>query len=433
MGAIKARSTYKDAKILSRTIHPQGAPMKISTSYAAATGTMAWLIVILGLTACSDSNENCTSAKDATVCAKCGDAGAKDGANTLALDGGVQPLASKTLVGKLLYFDPNLSDPPGQSCASCHSPEGGFADPDRDVPVSRGVKSWLVGNRNSPSAAYASFSPEFHYDEQEKLYVGGQFWDGRAKNLIEQAKGPFLNPLEMNNKKEADVVEKVKNSEYAVLFLQVFGQDAFTDTAKAYHAIAEAIAAFESSNEVNRFSSKYDYYLKKGASVFTDAEKRGLDLFNNKGKCAECHPSEKSKDGKSPLFTDFTYDNLGTPRNSQNPFYKLAKEFNPDGENFVDLGLGGFLKKAEENGKMKVPTLRNIELTAPYMHNGVFTTLKEVVDFYNTRDVDQKWGPPEVNANVNKEELGNLGLSAQEVEDLVAFLKTLTDGYVYNE
>jgi cytochrome c peroxidase len=332
-------------------------------------------------------------------------------------------------LGKKLYFDENLSSPTGQSCASCHDPAAGFADPDQDKPCSEGANKGLFGNRNSPSAAYAAFSPDFHFDAAEGLYVGGQFWDGRAKDLAEQAKGPFLNPLEMAMKDEAAVVAQVKQAEYAGLFKQVFGDDALDDVMKAYDKIAEAIAAFEKSDEVNPFSSKYDLYLA-GEVQLTDQERRGLKLFEDeaKGNCAACHISQPTSDQPKPLFTDFTYDNLGTPKNKNNPFYTLGPEHNPDGASWVDLGLGGELKEAAENGKHKVPTLRNIASTAPYLHNGVFKTLKEVVDFYNKRDVGT-FDPPEVAENVNTDELGDLGLTDAEVADIVAFLETLTDGY----
>jgi len=148
----------------------------------------------------------------------------------------------------------------------------------------------------------------------------------------------------------------------------------------------------------------------------------------NKGLCAECHPSGPGPNQEPPLFTDFTYDNLGVPKNPENPYYYLPKSLNPDGEQFVDLGLGSIVEKLEENGKFRVPTLRNVAVTAPYMHNGVFKTLRQVVVFYNTRDVGP-WPAPEVPQNVNREELGDLGLAEQEVDAIVAFLRTLTDGY----
>ncbi|MDF1534556.1 MAG: cytochrome-c peroxidase [Methanosarcinaceae archaeon] len=354
-------------------------------------------------------------------------------------------LTDKEELGKLIYFDEDLSVPKGQSCASCHHPDFGFANPDQSRAVSQGAVSVRFGNRNSPTAAYAAYSPDFHTDEG--MYVGGQFWDGRAVDLVEQAKGPFLNPLEMNNPSKSAVIKKIINSDYADLFETVYGVGALDDVETAYNQTAEAIAAFEMTSEVNRFNSKYDKYLA-GEVKLTKQEKKGLILFNDpdKGNCAACHPSTAGPYSENPLFTDFTYDNLGVPSNlgiigdskdlmDYYPFYypPIATKFNPDGLDFVDWGLGAIVliddeMDPDEIGKMKVPTLRNTAITPPYMHNGAFMTLKEVVHFYNTRDVEV-WPAPEVNMNVNVNELGNLGLTNDEERDIVAFLGTLTDSY----
>lgn len=307
-----------------------------------------------------------------------------------------------------------------------------------------------AGNRNTPTAMYMAFSPAFHYDEEEGLYVGGQFLDGRATSLEDQAKGPFLNPLEMANAGRQQVVDKVRRAAYAKLFRRVYGQDVFADTDRAYDAIADAIAAFERTRVLNRFSSKYDAWLA-GKAKLSARELRGLELYEraDKGNCAACHPNRPAADGTPPLFTDFTYDNLGVPRNPHNPFYRLPRELNPDGWKWVDKGLGArtdlTTDPKAEAGKFKVPTLRNIAVTGPYMHNGYFRTLRGVVDFYNSRDVKPAcknpwadeaealkkgcWPAAEVAENVNADELGNLGLTAQEVDDIVAFLQTLTDGW----
>ncbi len=348
------------------------------------------------------------------------------------LNGQVQELTKKQQLGKILFHDKNLSTPPGQACVDCHMPETAFVNPDQELPVSRGVHPDRFGNRNDLTAAYAGFSPDFHYDAEEGLYVGGQFWDGRAATLAEQAKGPFLNPLEMANPDEPSVVEKIRNADYAALFREVYGPDALDDAAEAYNKAADAIAEYENSPELNQFNSKYDLYLK-GEVTLTEQEMRGLALFEDvdKGNCAACHPSQPGPDGSPPLFTDYTYDNLGVPQNPENPFYYLPADLNPDGPDFVDLGLGKTVNKPEENGKFKVPTLRNIAKTAPYMHNGIFKTLRQVVSFYSTRDISP-WPPPEVPENVNTEELGSLGLTELEIDDIVAFLKTLTDGYEMN-
>lgn len=352
----------------------------------------------------------------------------------------------KERLGRVLFHDPRLSEPAGQSCASCHDANFAATDPDQWTPTSQGVNPKLFGNRNTPTAMYMAFSPAFHFDADEGLYVGGQFLDGRAATLEDQAKGPFLNPLEMANTSKQQVVDKVMAADYAPLFRQVYGPTAFSDADSAYDKIADAIAAFERTRVFNKFTSKYDAYLA-GKAKLSGQEMRGLELFEreDKGNCAACHASRPSEDGTPPLFTDFTFDNLGVPKNPHNQFYKMSKQHNPDGRKFVDKGLGGFVNSPVEDGKFKVPTLRNIALTAPYMHNGYFMSLKGVVDFYNTRDTkpvcpqefmaDDKatakgcWPAAEVADNVNTDELGNLKLSGQEVDDLVAFMHTLTDGW----
>jgi len=333
----------------------------------------------------------------------------------------------KQWLGKQLFFDPNLSQPPGQACMDCHTPMAGWADPNQNSPTSEGNIPGLFGNRNSPSAAYASFSPDFHYDAATASYIGGQFWDGRAKNVADQAKGPILNPLEMNTANKQSVLDAVKAGPYADLFKKVWGANAFENTETAYNNLAASIAEYEKTSEVNSFSSKYDDVLR-GAATLTDQEKRGLDLFNGKAMCNKCHPSTADVTSGKVLFTDFGYDNAGVPKNPENKFYTLEAKYNPAGKDFVDLGLGGQLKKPSENGKFKAPSLRNIALTAPYMHNGYFTTLKDVVRFYNTRDVaSANWPAPEVAENVNRQEMGDLKLTDSEIEDMVAFMNTLTD------
>jgi len=324
-------------------------------------------------------------------------------------------------LGKMLYMDTSLSEPAGQSCMSCHSPMAGFADPDSDLPVSRGAISDRFGNRNSPTAAYAAYSPAFGFVGGR--YVGGQFWDGRAADLVAQAQGPFLNPLEMNNPSAAAVVVKVQRSHYASMFTRVFGRNAFKDKQAAYVNIARAIAAYESSTMMNRFGSKYDAYLA-GSTTLTAQEAQGLGLFTGKAGCSACHPAA----GSRAVLTDFTYHNLGLPKNWDNPFLYLPLSLNPAGPDFIDLGLGPVVKSDAQNGKFKVPTLRNVAATPPYGHNGYFQTLEAVVAYYNTRDVAGAGRPaPEVAANLDTS-VGDLGLTAAEVDAIVAFLHTLTDG-----
>jgi cytochrome c peroxidase len=392
-------------------------------------------------------------------------------------------------LGKSIFFDNNLSINLNQSCASCHDPEWGWTGPDPVINAGGAVYEGSIpgrfGDRKPPSSAYATPSPILHNDNG--TFTGGNFWDGRATGEVlgnpaaDQAQGPFLNPVEQALPDSACVVYRVCNAlvpnDYPVSFEQVWGDEACdinwpldVDTAcadaagsvnlddaeraksyQAYDQIALSIAAYEDSPEVNAFSSKYDQTFTGKVKLSTQ-ERRGFALFRGKGQCHRCHISN----GKQALFTDYTFDNLGIPKNPENPVY----EVNPD---FVDLGLGGFLDTsveyadlaAENFGKHKVPTLRNVGLrpdesaVKAYGHNGYFKSLEGIVHFYNTRDVKPScesmgidnatesvaldndcWPAPEVADNVNTDELGDLGLTAEEEAAIVAFLKTLSDGYV---
>jgi len=338
-------------------------------------------------------------------------------------------LTQKEELGKLLFFEKSLSTPEGQDCSDCHKPERAFADPDSGIPVSKGIVEGRYGNRNDMPVAYASFIPPLHKDTVEDIWVGGFFWDGRANSLEEQAMGPPLNPLEMATHDTVSIQTKLQALEYANHFFSIYGEGALDDPGMAFRYMADAIAAYERSWEFNRFDSKYDHFLR-GEAELTEQEIRGMGLYvsEEKGNCAACHPSTPSADGTPPLFTDFTYDNLGVPKNPENPYYSVSPDLNPDGFDYIDLGLALTVNDPAENGKFRVPTLRNVAITSPYMHNGIFKSLFEVVAFYNTRDVGP-WPPPEVSDNVNYEELGDLKLSNQEIEDIVAFLETLTDGW----
>lgn len=379
---------------------------------------------------------------------------------------------SEADLGGLLYSDPNLSLNRNQSCATCHSlapitngvpgapwPAPAFVDPENirsNQPVSRGSISGQFGALNAPSAGYAAFSPSFHWDPEGGTYVGGQFWNGRAATLQAQAALPLLNPAEMAMPSRWAVVTRIKeNTVYRQLFGTVFGLNLddvptfelapASNTAPAsvsavYDAAAQAIAQFERTRSFNQFTAKFDFWLA-GMTLLTSNELHGLDLFKNKAGCAACHPADATMDAAGkvipPLFTDFTYDNIGLPRN-----------WNIPGAPMPDPGLGGRADIATaaagdpELGKHKVMSLRNIAITPPYGHNGVFATLEQIVHFYNTRDVLGEvnantnagfavtgWPAPEVPQNVNQDELGDLSLTAQEEADLVAFLKTLTDNY----
>jgi cytochrome c peroxidase len=367
------------------------------------------------------------------------------------------PLTTEEQLGKLIFFDEDLSLNGNQSCASCHAPEVGWTGPDSEVNahgvVYEGSIPGAFGDRKPPSSAYATQSPIFYMDKKG-LFIGGNFWDGRATGeklgnpAADQAQGPFLNPAEQALAFSSDVVTKVCAASYGDLFRQVWGAE-ICDSANvyaAYDAIGLSIAAYEASPEVNAFTSKYDYTFL-GKTKLSKEEQRGFALFQGKGKCKLCHIS-----GKNALFTDFTFDNLGIPMNPENPVYA-------DNPTFIDPGLGGFLATkpdyeafAEANmGMHKVPTLRNVDLrpsddfVKAYGHNGYFKSLWSIVHFYNTRDVlptcpgdyteaqalaENCWPAPEVAENVNTAELGDLGLTYAEEQALVAFLKALNDGYV---
>lgn len=393
----------------------------------------------------------------------------------LLIVGGVSAqsgLTPKEELGKALFFDTNLSSPAGQSCATCHDPKVGWVGPDSMInahgAVYPGAISTRSGDRKPPTAAYGGESPVLDFDEEEGLWVGGMFWDGRATGwtlddpLAEQAQGPFLNPVEQNMPGMKQVCLAVRKSDYAHLYEEVWGEpvDCVKGLPDTYDNIALSISAYERSDEVNPFSSKFDLFWDEAGAAdldvtainmdnYTDYKGLGLDdvevlglaLFNDEGKgmCSLCHlltPGENDR----PVFTDFTYDNLGIPKNLENP-YTIE---HPD---WADPGLGGFLKSIDEDyetewGKHKVPTLRNVDLR-PYPefvkafgHNGYFKSLEEITHFYNTRDVEgagwsgMPWPAPEYADTVNTDELGNLGLTAEEEAAIVAFMKTLSDGYV---
>ncbi len=333
-------------------------------------------------------------------------------------------LNEKELLGKKLFFDDNLSEPVGQSCATCHTPEKGFADVYSRI-TSEGAVKGRFSNRNSMTCAYSSYVPPLHYNEEDETWVGGLFWDGRVNTLEEQAAQPFVNPLEMGNQDNKMITEKVRRADYYPELVKIYGASTSVDSLFSY--ITDAIAAYERSDEMNPFSSKYDAW-QAGECELTDQEQLGLDLFREKGLCAECHILEPDERAGKVLFTDHTYDNLGIPSNPDNPFFTVSAPYNLCGRDTMDMGLGSFLKDSAEFGKFRVPTLRNVALTAPYGHNGYFNTLEEIVHFYNVRDVAD-YPEPEYAATVNKDELGHLGLTPDEEAAIVAFMLTLTDGF----
>jgi len=326
-------------------------------------------------------------------------------------------------LGKEIFFDTNLSNPIGQSCASCHLPETGFAHPNSNTPTSEGAVVGLFGNRNAPTVSYSRFIPTFQNSGRGAR--GGLFVDGRTSSLEEQAKAPFLNPLEMNNESEDAVISRITEASYADLFRSVFGFNSLSNPQRAFNQVAIAIAAFERSNEVNPFTARFDAIMRNRESP-TNAEIRGFQLFTGAAGCVSCH-GFNNQQGRE-VFSDFSYHNIGVPANPDNQFYGISAEFNPQGNDFIDLGLGGRTGDSRQNGQFRVPNLRNVSLTAPYMHNGVFDTLEEVLEFYNSRDVNPEQFPAEVNSNITRRGgIGNLGLSDNEIQDIIEFLRGLSD------
>jgi cytochrome c peroxidase len=343
----------------------------------------------------------------------------------------------KEQLGSLMFSDPNLSNPTGQSCADCHTPSRAFTDPESDHSTSSGAVTTRFGPRNAPTAMYASHVPALHFDGDTQQLQGGLFWDGRADTLEHQAAKPLLNPLEMNNPDKASVVATVRQAAYAQQFRDVFGATSLDDDDQAFAHVTEAIAAFERTQTFSPFSSKYDQYLA-GKATLSDAEQRGLAIFEDpkRGNCASCHPSRPAADGTPPLFTNHGYANLGIPKYKNSLYLVMPAPLNTMGDQYIDHGLMNTVSDPAQDGKFRVPTLRNVAHTGPYGHNGYFENVEYIVDFLNTRDVGSPdvgaWPPPEVPANVDKVNVGHLGLSQQDVNDLVAFLSTLSDGYKAN-
>ncbi|MDP1831767.1 MAG: cytochrome c peroxidase [Geothrix sp.] len=376
-------------------------------------------------------------------------------------------------LGERLFMDARLSRPEGQACAACHDAASGWSGADHEKNLASGIYPGAVperfGNRRPTTAAYSTYSPVLHakLDDGEILFVGGAFWDGRATGHLlgnpaaDQAQGPFLNPVEHNLPDAGTVVRLVESGPDADLFRQAWkthGVDAPSGeaTRRKFGLVALALAAFQHSPAVSPFTSKYDAYLR-GQVRLSPVELRGKTVFEGKGKCADCHPNRKGPGGVMPLFTDFTYDNLGFPANPENPWYRMGPELNPAGAAWVDLGLAATLETLPQYarlapshlGKHRVPTLRNVDrrphpgFVKAYGHNGYFKSLEAVVHFYNTRDVlpppeavaqprpgENCWPRPEVAVNLNREELGDLKLSPAEEAALVAFMRTLSDGYL---
>src|SRR5690554_226006 len=350
-------------------------------------------------------------------------------ANTLA--------TQKEHLGQQLFFDTALSKNFTQSCASCHQVGQAFVDKRGQgvaAAVSLGDDGHSLGDRNAPTVTYAAAIPPFHL-KANGIYAGGLFLDGRAATLAEQAEGPPLNPIEMGMTSAAEVVARLKqSSNYVAAFKQLYGEQVFADSDTAYKAMADAIAAFERTALFNPYDSKYDRE-QRGEYTFTDEEELGRTLFFSQQftNCNQCHQLETTPNRSGEVFTNFEYHNIGVPEN------KALRAMN--GVKVLDEGLFQHpdVNDPAQRGKFRTPTLRNVAVTGPYMHNGVFEDLRTVVLFYNkfnskaakrqiNPETGKQWGDPEIAENISMDLLTvGPALDDQRIDALVAFMKTLTD------
>ena len=359
-------------------------------------------------------------------------------------------MSDAAVIGKAIFHDVSLSASGKMSCATCHDPKLGHASP-FTTPVAFGGPNFpsdrsaaASGLRVPPSIRYLKFNTAFKLDV-DGTPMGGFFHDGRANSLAEQAKKPFLGANEMANADAQDVIAKLAQTPYAQRFQQIFGANILANPQLAFDRLAFALERYQlEDKDFAPFNSKFDA-VNAGKATFTEQELRGLTWFNraDKGNCAACHSSTKPDNAPGALFTDFTYDSLGVPRNAE-----IAG--NSD-SSFFDLGLCGPLRtdlssRTDLCGKFKVPSLRNVALRKRFFHNGKFDNLTDVVRFYVTRDTTPSvWYPSGAyddlpvnlrgNVNVtegpyNRKSGQAAALTEQEIAELVAFLKTLTDGYM---
>jgi len=322
--------------------------------------------------------------------------------------------AALAAVGKELFVDTSLSNPPGMSCTSCHRPEAAFADPRA---VSPGAVPGRAGRRNAPSLMYAALIPNLDQEDllredgsQEWVWQGGMFQDGGARTLHEQVKQPFFNPNEMNLGGEWELATRLRRSAYVGRLKVGLSDEEWADDAKVAHRAYRALVEFLKEPMFRPFDARIDDYLAGDQAALTEQEKRGLEVFKSKGKCADCHFLHATS-WPQPLLSDFGYDNLGVP--------SLGDK---------DPGLGGHTRADEEIGQFRAPALRNVALTGPYFHNGSVATLREVIEFYNRRDKEPyRWRDTDYPETVTHTDLGDLGMTDQEVTDLTALMEAFTD------
>lgn len=362
---------------------------------------------------------------------------------------GSESLSAAAALGQKIFNDPSLSASGKMSCASCHDATLGHGSPFGNAVVSGGPALDQPGTRTPPALNYLRYNTAFFF-ASDGTPTGGFTWDGRASSLADQAVRPFLSANEMANSNAADVIAKLAKASYAAEFKAAFGQGIFDQPQAAFDRVTYALERYQREDpDFAPFSSKFDQFTA-GSVALSDAELRGLAWFNrsDKGNCAACHPSTKPANAPGALFTDFTYDSLGVPRNTE-----IAANADPA---FYDLGLCGPSRtdlnaRTDLCGLFKVPSLRNVAQRKRFFHNGKFSSLEDVVRFYVQRDTNpEKWYPldangraikfndlpPALRGNVNTTEVpynrplgGEPALNESEIQDLVAFLRTLTDGY----
>jgi cytochrome c peroxidase len=361
-----------------------------------------------------------------------------------------------TELGRALFFDPSLSASGHMSCATCHSPAHAFGPPNDLAVQEGGANMKIPGTRAVPSLRYLqtvpSFTEHFHEDDGDDSVdagpTGGLTWDGRVNSAHEQALIPLLAKNEMANTSPAAVAAKLQQGSYAAKFRAAFGDDVFNDPDAALHWALMALETFQQSPpDFYPYDSKYDAYLRHQVSL-SKAEARGLALFDDKtrGNCAACHASKVTSGGAFPQFTDYGFIAVGVPRNAAIPAN--------DDATYYDLGLCGpsrtdFKNKADYCGLFRTPSLRNVATRTSFFHNGKFHNLQQVLEFYAERDTrPEKWYPnhdgaarkfddlpPAYHQNVNLEppfnrKKGDRPIwNAAEIADVLAFLKTLNDGY----
>ena len=339
-------------------------------------------------------------------------------------------------LGELIFFDTTLSKTGNQSCASCHDPATAFIDSrqnESESAVSLGDDNKSLGSRNTPSISYAASTPEFAVDEEG--YIGGLFLDGRAKTLPEQALEPFVNPLEMALPSHDALVIKIQANPVYKTLLETLHDRRATSAGQVLATVGDALAAFQMGPEFNTFDAKYDRFLA-GEAELSALEERGRSLFFSQlANCSQCHMLNTATAKANETFTNYRYHHIGVPGN------ETVNELASNKSALPDMGLYENPQVSNENerGKFKVPTLRNVAVTAPYMHNGVFRELETAVHFYNqyivtnpdtktNPETGEHWQAPEVSENISVDILKQgQPMDKQRVAAIVAFLKTLTD------